>query len=215
MSQNNRSSTDSNENRHTTADFTADQLQGFVKIFVRGTFFEMSRTTMLCSPFLKRLLNYPLDEDGCYHIDRNPKIFEFFMDYLVENELRSTLPCSVVDLYREAAFYGIELPENDCWGTVLSYTLKDINTYNIRAQIKSFADQHGIFGWTKWRQRLLVDVEFHCHRTFDLNIVHEYIDTKLLERTFTIQSTDRKDIRQRISIMFTCSRTSKNHKEIL
>ena len=209
MSQNIQSSTDSNGNCHTTAGFTADQLQGFIRIFVRGTFFEMARTTMMRSRFLWRLIDDPPNgEDGCYHIDRDPKIFDCFMHYLVENRLRSTLPCSVVDLYHEAKFYGIELPENDCWRTVLSYTLKNINMYNIRTQMKSFAHQHGIFGWANWRQRLLVDVEFHCHRTFDLNIVHEYSDVKLLEHTFEIQSTSEKDIRKRISTMFTCSRTS-------
>ena len=104
-----------------------DDLQGFVKISVRGILFEMARTTIYCSAFLWQLINdEPNSEDGFYHIDRDPKLFNCLMNYLVTNSIPDILPCNVRDFYNEALFCCIDLPEKDCWGTTLSYTLTNI-----------------------------------------------------------------------------------------
>ncbi|CAF1569114.1 unnamed protein product [Didymodactylos carnosus] len=190
-------------------------LGGFIKIFVRGTLFEMARTTIRRSPFLWRLINdQPNSEDGFHHTDRDPKKFECLMNYLSENCVPDILPCSVRELYNEALFYGIDLPENDCWGTTLSYTLKNINTYDIRGQLKSFAYKHGIFGWVEWRQRVSLVNEFHCHRTIDLNVVNEYMLDQASKQIFMIQSKSQRDERLSPAPLFQCPKTRKHHKEI-
>jgi hypothetical protein len=191
-----------------------DDLHGFVKISVRGTLFEMARTTIYRSAFLWRLVQDSRNSnDGFYHIDRDPNKFNCLMNYLVENQVSRILPCSVQELYNEALFYGIDLPENDCWGTTLSYTLKNINKYNIRGQLKSFADRHGIFGWVEWKQRLLVNIEFHCHRTIDSNLVYKYMVDQESEHIFIIQSVNEKDKRKASSATFQCPKTGKHRKE--
>ena len=192
-----------------------DKLQGFVKIVVRGRSFEMAKTTIMRSTFLWRLINdEPNSQDGSYHIDRDPKEFQCLMNYLVKNEVADILPCSIRELYNEALFYGIDLPENNCWGTTLSYILENINTYNIRGQLKSFADRHGIFGWVEWRQRISLDVEFHCHRTIDLNLVKQHMLDQCSKQIFMIGSVNQRDQRDSPFTQFQCPKTGKHHKEI-
>lgn len=194
------------------ADDTAvtHSIQGFVKIYVRGQLFEMARATLRQSSFLWRLINdEPNSEDGFYHTDRDPEKFKCLMNYLVENRVDGILPCSVVDLFNESLFYGIQLPNNDCWGTTLSYTLSNINIYDIRRQLKSFADQQGILGWATWRKRVLLDIEFHVHRTIDLNIITRYMDLQEEQQIFIIDSLKQNDHRYVVSALFRCPRTRK------
>ncbi|CAF0970010.1 unnamed protein product [Didymodactylos carnosus] len=170
----------------------------------------MARTTIRRSAFLWRLINdQPNSEDGSYRTDRDPKKFECLMNYLSENCVSDILPCSVRDLYSEALFYGIDLPENDCWGTTLSYTLENINTYDIRGQLKSFADKHGIFGWVKWRERISLNIEFHCHRTIDLNLINKYMFDHASKQTFMIQSESQRDRRLSPAPLFQSPKTPK------
>jgi hypothetical protein len=136
------------------------------------------------------------------------------MHYVVKNRIPNILPCNVQDLYNEALFYGIDLPANDCWGTILSYTLKNINTYNIRDQLKSFVDQYRIFGWAEWRRSLSLDIEFHCHRTIDLNLVKQYMFDQTAKQFFMIQSSNQKDNRFPSAALFQCPKTREHHKEI-
>lgn len=83
------------------------------------------RTTIRRSPFLWRLINVPPNsDDEFYNIDRDPDKFEYLIHFLVENSIGTTLPCSTVELYNNSLFYGIELLDDDCWGTTLSYILK-------------------------------------------------------------------------------------------
>ncbi|CAF1301957.1 unnamed protein product [Didymodactylos carnosus] len=188
-------------------------LQGFVKIFVRGTLFEMAKMTISRSQFLLRFISDPPNsEDGCYHVDRNPNIFVCLMDYLSQTRVPDILPCSVRDLYSEALFYGIDLPEHDCWGTTLSYTMTRINTYDIRGQLKSFADRHSIYGFVEWRQRISLVLEFHCHRTIDLNVVHEYMLDQATKQIFMIQSYSQRDNRRPSAPLFQCPKTFKQDK---
>ncbi|CAF3706375.1 unnamed protein product [Rotaria sp. Silwood1] len=225
MASNIKLSTVPAEDSKTTADDTVDveesndkekkrkKMQGFVKIFVRGHLFEMARTTIMRSKFLWQLINdEPNSDDGFYHIDRDPKKFECLMNYLVENHVSDILPCSVRDLYNEALFYNIDLPDDDCYGTTLSYILKNINTYDIRGQLKSFADGNGVFGWVEWRQRISLYIEFHCHRTIDLNIVRKYMLDQHSKQIFMIQSSNQRDIRDPPLTVFRCPKTHHPNK---
>jgi len=220
MADNTKLSTVQGEKRNTTAGYIADiettrsDLEGFVKIFVRGVLFEMARTTIRSSEFLWKLIqDKPNSNDGFYHIDRDPEKFKCLMDYLVENRVPDILPCSGRNLYQESLFYGIELPENDCWGTTLLYTVNYINTYNIRGRLKSFADAHGIFGSVEWKQRVSLNIKFHCIRTMDLKIVKEYMSDQMAKQIFMIKSLNENDERRPPPCpLFQCPKTYKQDR---
>ncbi|CAF1184656.1 unnamed protein product, partial [Rotaria sordida] len=206
MSSDTKSSTVQGEENDTTAGGTAD-IEAFDDEQINVNQIR-AKTTLMRSKFLWRLINgKPNSEGGLYHIDRDPKKFECLMNYLVENHVPDILLCSVRDLYNASLFYGIDSPEDDCWGTTLSYTLENIKTYNIRGQLKSFADANNIFGWAKWKQRTLVDVEFDCYRTIDLNIVNDYMLDQASQQRFNIKSANQIDRRNQIHTMFECSKT--------
>ena len=92
--------------------------------------------------------------------------------------------------------------------------MKNINAYDIRGQLKSFADQHGIFGWFDWRQRISLDVEFHCHRTIDLDLVQQHMLDQSSKEIFMIRSENQRDQRGSPLTKFQCPKTGKHHKEI-
>ncbi len=80
--------------------------------------------------------------------------------------------------------------------------------------MKSFADEHGIFGWVKWKQSAALDIEFHCHRTIDLNLIKEHMFDQALNQKYRIQSRNQRDEKDPPVALFECPKACKHHKEI-
>jgi len=80
--------------------------------------------------------------------------------------------------------------------------------------LKSFADKHVIFGWLKWKQRIALYIEFHCHRTIDLNLIKEHMFDQALNQKYRIQSRNQRYERDPPVAPFECPKAHKHHKEI-